>query len=61
MESPRIKRECNNDRHVRRDNDFGITWCIRCGRLYNKLVGKKISEEDRERFGIKFTLRNLSE
>lgn len=43
-------RECKNDKHIRRDNKFGITWCIRCGRLFIKPCGKSITEEDRLRF-----------
>ena len=47
-----IKRHCENDRHVRRDNKFGVTWCIRCGRLYNKPSGKPITDGDKVRFNI---------
>lgn len=32
---------CKNEKHIKRDNDFGITWCVRCGRLFNKPSGKK--------------------
>tara|TARA_R110000803_G_scaffold194217_1_gene257224 strand:+ start:26 stop:181 length:156 start_codon:yes stop_codon:yes gene_type:complete len=46
----KIKRECKNDRHVKRDNKIGVTWCIRCGRLYNKPSGKTLTKEDKERF-----------
>ena len=38
------------EKHVRRDNKFGTTWCIRCGRLFTKSSGKEITEEDKEMF-----------
>ena len=46
----KIDRECKPNKHVKRDNDYGVTWCIRCGTLFTKPCGKKISKEDRERF-----------
>ena len=33
-------------KHVRRDNNFGVTWCIKCGRLFNKPCGKKLTKAD---------------
>ena len=46
----KINRECKNEKHVRRDNKFGITWCIRCGRLFTKPSGKELTKEDKLRF-----------
>ena len=46
----KINRECKNEKHVRRDNIFGITWCIRCGRLFTKPSGKELTKEDKVRF-----------
>ena len=40
-------RKCEKDNHVRRDNSFGVTWCIRCGMLFNKTCGKKLTKEDK--------------
>ncbi len=45
-----MTRECKNEIHVKRDNDFGITWCIRCGRLFTKPSNKKITEEEIVRY-----------
>lgn len=39
--------DCKNDKHKPRDNKFGITWCVRCGRLFNKICGKDLKEEDK--------------
>jgi hypothetical protein len=47
-----MERECKNEIHVVRTNDFGVTWCLRCGRLFNKSVDKKISITDRILFKI---------
>jgi len=47
-----MNRECKNEKHVIRDNKFGITWCIRCGRLFTKPSEKPITPEDRIRFNI---------
>lgn len=47
----KIDRTCTNDnRCKRRDNKFGVTWCIKCGKLFTKPSGKPITDEDRERF-----------
>ncbi len=45
-----IKCSDKNENHIRRDNNFGITWCIRCGRLFTKPCGTKITSEDKIRF-----------
>lgn len=33
-------------KHTIRDNILGITWCIRCGRLFTKPCGVNIKEDD---------------
>jgi hypothetical protein len=50
IDMEKINRECKNDNHVRRDNKFGITWCVRCGRLFTKPSGKHLAKEDKLRF-----------
>jgi len=50
IDMEKINRECKNEKHVRRDNKFGITWCIRCGRLFTKPSGKELTKEDKVRF-----------
>ena len=45
-----IIRICKKEIHIRRDNKFGVTWCIRCGRLFNNPCGKKLTKEDKIRF-----------
>ena len=27
-----------------RDNEFGVTWCVKCGRLYNKPCNVKFDK-----------------
>ncbi len=47
----KIDRTCTNDnRCKRRDNKFGVTWCIKCGKLFTKPSSKPITDEDRGRF-----------
>jgi len=46
-----MERKCK-DKHVIRDNDFGITWCIRCGCHFKNASNKPITEKDREVFKI---------
>ena len=41
------KMECKDNKCKRRDNEFGITWCINCGRLFTKPCGVIISDEER--------------
>ena len=36
--------------YIRRDNNFGVTWCIKTGRLFTKPCGKKLTKEDKEIF-----------
>jgi hypothetical protein len=47
-----LVRECKQNRHVKRDNTFGITWCIRCGQLFISSVGKEITDQERLDFKI---------
>jgi hypothetical protein len=35
-------------KHKPRDNSFGVTWCIRCGRLFNKPCGIPLKESEIE-------------
>ena len=30
-----------------RDNAFGVTWCLKCGRLFKKPSGKPLTEADK--------------
>lgn len=39
--------ECLNDNHKARDNKFGITFCVKCGRLFTKPCGKDLKESDK--------------
>lgn len=39
--------ECKNEKHKPRDNKFGVTWCVRCGRLFTKPSGKPLKESDK--------------
>jgi hypothetical protein len=38
----RTIKECLPDRHKRRDNKFGVTWCVNCGQLFNKPCGVEL-------------------
>lgn len=40
-------RECLPDKHKQRDNKFGVTWCVKCGRLLIKPCGKPLLESDK--------------
>jgi hypothetical protein len=37
---------CLQGKHKPRDNTFGVTWCIKCGRLFTKSSGKPLKESD---------------
>lgn len=37
-------KDCKDNEHIIRDNDFGVTWCIKCGRLFTKPCGKKLKK-----------------
>ena len=39
--------DCKADKHKARDNKFGVTWCVRCGRLFTKPCGKELKQEDK--------------
>ena len=41
------------NKHKPRDNSFGITWCVRCGRLFTKPSGIKLQEKDKLIFNNK--------
>jgi hypothetical protein len=40
-------RECLPDKHKRRDNKFGVTWCVKCGQLFTKPSGIPLQESDK--------------
>ena len=40
-------RECLPDKHKRRDNKFGVTWCVKCGQLFTKPSGVPLQESDK--------------
>lgn len=44
--------ETDPNKRKKRDNKFGITWCIRCGKLFTKPCGKPITDQDRQRHSI---------
>ena len=35
-----------NVKYKKRDNRFGVTWCVRCSRLFNKPSGIPLKEEE---------------
>lgn len=41
--------QCESDKHKRRDNSFGVTWCVKCGLLFSKPSGKRLEESDKLR------------
>lgn len=43
----RLLSECKNDKHKPRNNKFGITWCVKCGRLFNKPGEKDLQDNDK--------------
>ena len=40
-------RECLPDKHKRRDNKFGVTWCVKCGQLFTRPSGVPLQESDK--------------
>lgn len=40
-------KECEPNKHKPRDNKYGVTWCVKCGRLFTKPCGKPLKEEDK--------------
>ena len=40
-------KECKQDNHKARDNKFGVTWCVKCGRLFTKPSGIELKETDK--------------
>lgn len=45
--------QCPPNKCKRRDNKFGITWCVKCGTLFTKPSGILLKEEDKIIFKIK--------
>lgn len=44
---------CTSGKHLRIDSDFGITTCIRCSKIFTKPSGKKPTDEERKRYGLR--------
>jgi hypothetical protein len=44
--------DCPNEKHKPRNNKLGITWCVRCGRLFTKPCAKELEEEDKVRITL---------
>jgi hypothetical protein len=40
--------ECKPNKCKQRDNKFGVTWCVICGKLFSKPCGKKLTELDKK-------------
>ena len=40
-------KECEPNRHKQRYNTFGVTWCVKCGRLFTKPCGNPLQESDK--------------
>lgn len=40
-------KECQPDKHKQRNNKLGVTWCVKCGRLFTKPCGKELQETDK--------------
>jgi hypothetical protein len=40
-------KECLPDKHKRRDNKFGVTWCVKCGQLFTKPCNIELQENDK--------------
>jgi len=43
---------CPLPKHKKRDNTFGVSWCIGCGRLFNTFNNQPISLEETQRFNL---------
>ena len=42
--------ECKQNQHKKRDNKLGVTWCIKCGKLFTKPCGRQLTKEDKLKF-----------
>lgn len=40
------KNECTDNTHKSRNNKFGVTWCVKCGRLFTKPAEKDLKKSD---------------
>ena len=38
---------CEPDNHKQRDNTIGVTWCVKCGRLFTKPCNKPLLSKDK--------------
>ena len=43
---------CKPNQCKRRDNAFGVTWCIKCGKLFTKPCGRELSDEDFKKYNL---------
>jgi ribosomal protein L37AE/L43A len=39
--------DCQENKCKRRDNKFGVTWCVKCGKLFHKPSGVQLIETDK--------------
>lgn len=49
--------DCKIDKCKARDNKFGVTWCIKCGKLFTKPTFKNLTQEEIEKYNL-VTLTN---
>lgn len=40
---------CPDNKHKPRDNKFGVTWCVKCGRLFKKPSNKPLEGEPKDK------------
>lgn len=39
-------KDCNVNKHKIRDNKYGVTWCVKCGKLFNKPSGIELKKNE---------------
>ena len=44
--------ECKQDKCKARDNNFGVTWCVKCGKLFTKPSNKPLNKDEIKIFTI---------
>jgi len=42
-----MRAKCSKEEHKFRDNDFGVTWCVVCGKIALKSCGKPLLETNK--------------
>lgn len=50
--------ECKNDNHRPRNNKYGITWCVKCGRLFTKPCEKDLVKTDKLIIDLRHKITN---